>query len=1007
MSLELARFLVERGLVDAGRMDDVLQRQVLFGGGLDTNLLEADLLDEPTVTRALGEFHQLPVAGPELLATRDPRMPKLFPARLAQKYQVVPVAMSGRALVVLAAGRIDPLWVDEINFMLSLSVRTHLVCEARLQALMREWLGLEIEPRLAALADRLGPLGLPPAPPAPEPEIEEGTSPEAAAAREALAAVVPAPAAPSTQADPPPARTVREDESRVRVAQALGTLAARDAVERARRELARSGQLSLAEAAELCLSAPDRDAIVDVLLRYSRQFMEFVGLFVVQEEALFGWDAVGSLDARERIRRVRLPRGAPSVLRTALQTGSASLGPVPSSGNNQELLQTLGRSRPLNALVAPILVHGRTVAVLYGDAGVRSIRGHRIGELLVFLSRLSEAFERLILRRKGFDPGTVPAARASLRGLHPVSSPPPPAAVEAPVEAPAEPQDDRWQAAASRTLELPVVEAPPLEVDGQAGWADGGAPGAEARSTQEGLTLEGGEDEPLELEAAPGPPPAPPEDETDFSSLRLDAEPAPKVGEDLFGAEPPAAEPPAAEPPAAEPPVPEATTAFAAPPPPPPELAALPELPLGEVPDDYMLGGELSPVIEAAALDVPAAPPVREERVRVEDVEDGLPATVVTSVDTDADVVVVDTAEDFAPGVARPEEEPGPAPVLTPGHPFPAAVTPLELEDALARDPGRTAPPPAAPLEALEVVEVGPPSVSAAPPEAPDLEVLTGLALQLVGTDREAAVRARAELVRIGPPALAAIMPLFPGRLLFDVRGSHDRIPPLQEHGELLACLVEIGPEACPAVADRLEAPDPLVRYYAVSFLGVVPSARVVGRLAGRLYDRDARVRLTAIEVLGCYRRTPGYEAMLKSLRARLKGEDPDQQAIAAALLGNFRDVESLPDLVMLLGAGARVAARAAAESLAYITKADLGSSERRWLKWWREHKGESRVVWLIDGLRSKNRDIRFSSAQELARLTQETFGYYFDAERSDRERAVRQWERWWEEKGKHQHLDA
>jgi hypothetical protein len=303
----------------------------------------------------------------------------------------------------------------------------------------------------------------------------------------------------------------------------------------------------------------------------------------------------------------------------------------------------------------------------------------------------------------------------------------------------------------------------------------------------------------------------------------------------------------------------------------------------------------------------------------------------------------------------------------------------------------------------LETLEAEPPAVPALPPS----ELLVALVTQLVGPDPQAAAQAGAALVRIGPPALPAIMPFFPGRLLFDVRGAHDRVPPLQEHGALLACLIEMGPEACQAVVEKLEAPDPLVRFYAVSFLGVVRCSRAVGRLAGRLYARDARVRLTAIEVLGCYRRTPGYDAMIKGLRARLKGEDPDQQAIAAALLGNFRDVESLPDLVMLLEVNAKVVARAAAESLAFITKQDLGASERKWLKWWRAHKGESRVLWLIEGLRSKSRDIRFSSAYELQRLTQETFGYYFDADRSDRERAVRQWERWWEEKGKLMHLDA
>jgi hypothetical protein len=266
--------------------------------------------------------------------------------------------------------------------------------------------------------------------------------------------------------------------------------------------------------------------------------------------------------------------------------------------------------------------------------------------------------------------------------------------------------------------------------------------------------------------------------------------------------------------------------------------------------------------------------------------------------------------------------------------------------------------------------------------------------------------RAREGLIAAGPQALEEIIRHFPGSLAFNVREAHDSVPALPEHSELIRFLVDLGPDVCPAVATRLEDPDPTVRYYAVCMFAEVECPRYVPMLARRLYDRDALIRLTAIDVLQTYRKTPAFHNMLAEMRARLKNNDPNQQAIAAALLGNFKDRDALPALAGLVKSSHKMVARAASESLSYMTKQDFGNSERKWLKWWKTHKGESRVQWLISGLRSKNRDIRFSSAQELNHITNEYFGYYFDSKKEDREKAIKEWELWWQVVGRQKQFD-
>ncbi|MBN2497439.1 MAG: HEAT repeat domain-containing protein, partial [Deltaproteobacteria bacterium] len=371
---------------------------------------------------------------------------------------------------------------------------------------------------------------------------------------------------------------------------------------------------------------------------------------------------------------------------------------------------------------------------------------------------------------------------------------------------------------------------------------------------------------------------------------------------------------------------------------------------------------DMEPAIAGEALDIPAAYPLRptrpiEQRVRIEDLgEDGF-----TAVDTELGVVSVDTEAGFAPPVSAPAETG-------------SESSPYLL---VKQKPG---------LPELERMESGMPV----------------LLDELCCGDRLRMAAARERLSAQGASVLPQVMTRFPGHLLHDARARQEDQPALVEHSELLHLLVDLGADICPHVVERLEDPDPITRYYAVKILDEVHCTRAVARLSGRLYDRDALVRLAAIDVLQGYRKTTGFRFLLKSLRNRLQSGEPAQQAVSAALLGNFKDAEALPALVDLLGAEDKMVARAALESLSYISKQQFGSSDRKWRKWLDAHRSERRIQWLVAGLRSADRDIRFSSAQELRSLTGQRFGYDFDAPKADREKAARQWERWWEDRGQH-----
>ncbi len=351
-------------------------------------------------------------------------------------------------------------------------------------------------------------------------------------------------------------------------------------------------------------------------------------------------------------------------------------------------------------------------------------------------------------------------------------------------------------------------------------------------------------------------------------------------------------------------------------------------------------------------------------------------------------------------------EQPAPAPEPTPPAPEPelapekrVVIEPLELDMG-----GFAVPPPAppAPLE-LRPPEPEPTEEPAtiAPEQMWGMPDAARLAEQLSSPNLEIASLAADALATMEQEALPHIMPRFPGLLLFDVRGAHDRIPPLAEHGPLLRCLIEMGGEAAAlAVAEHLEDLHPINRYYAVRLLGEICLPRLVPRISLRFGDSDALVRLAAVDTLQAYRGTSEFENVLHQLRAQLQDSRPERQALAAALLGNFRDKQAVLLLAGLVRSPERMVARAAQEALVYITKQDFGTRPKKWISWWQAHRKESRVRWLVTGLSSENRDIRFTSARELHQLTGEYFGYFFDSDRNARRKAVKQWEQWWQQEG-------
>src|SRR6478609_8781709 len=103
MPLRLSSLLVRDGLVGVKRMEKAFQRQVIYGGSLDTILLEMNLVPEERLTQYLALASGLPPADRDEGASIDPKALALIAPELAAQFRAVPLGFDegGDALRVI------------------------------------------------------------------------------------------------------------------------------------------------------------------------------------------------------------------------------------------------------------------------------------------------------------------------------------------------------------------------------------------------------------------------------------------------------------------------------------------------------------------------------------------------------------------------------------------------------------------------------------------------------------------------------------------------------------------------------------------------------------------------------------------------------------------------------------------------------------------------------------------------------------------------------------------
>ncbi len=274
----------------------------------------------------------------------------------------------------------------------------------------------------------------------------------------------------------------------------------------------------------------------------------------------------------------------------------------------------------------------------------------------------------------------------------------------------------------------------------------------------------------------------------------------------------------------------------------------------------------------------------------------------------------------------------------------------------------------------------------AAPPEALD-------AAQRLGRLDESGLRA----------AISLLDERFPGRLFVDrYQYPVDTLPPVREHGPVLAALAASGHNAVPVARSFLEHTSVELRFYATYLFTELPVGDAAEQLIPRLFDRDQQTREIAKSiVLDAQHEDWFAERVLPLIHDEFAAGSEDLRVeVAADLLGAIRDRKAVPHLIDGLERfEGRVKARIHA-ALQRITYKTFVPSVSEWKNWWTDATAQTRYDWVITALNSNSADIRNMVFEEVETFDDLDLDYHPDQPAKLRARAQEQLREWLNSQG-------
>ena len=377
-----AEYLLEHGWITRDQVEEARRTQGFFGGEITSHLLKLGYVSEAALGEALTEVTGVPYASWDHLRAVPADAIASIPERLVERFRACPIRLEDGRLRVAMLNPRDATAIREIQAATGLVIDPWIATEPRLYQALERWYRLRFE---GTKGISLVGTPRPPSTARPSKETAESETPSVATAEVGLDGR-------------PLDAEVSFDDFLHRPGELISD---REIPPRSAPPETDAGRGIAWDALDEALaSARNRADIADALFAFCSGKSSRTGLFAVARDTVRGVAGRGRSFEGPELAAVSVPVGSGTVFDTALQSRDFYFGVVPGLPANRDLFTALGGRLPASVMLLPIVVKGRTVALLYLDGDDGPLPRPDIPLMRRVAAKTSMAFELLLLRNK-------------------------------------------------------------------------------------------------------------------------------------------------------------------------------------------------------------------------------------------------------------------------------------------------------------------------------------------------------------------------------------------------------------------------------------------------------------------------------------------------------------------------------------------------------------------------------------------------------------------------------
>lgn len=363
----LAETLVEEGMITEVQLHNALQRQLIMGGKIGTNLIELKYISDGELEKILSKMHRVPSAPPDSFLNISPAVINSIPKEFAVKHRVIPIIKEQKEITVAVENPNNLSVFDEISFITGCRVKVVVASELRIALGLEKYYQYQRDIRYIKVGR-------------PEEDqfvVERDTE-------EVVELTVEAPTEKAGGEEWLGNKDIEAGYFDYSVAE----------------EPSSPASLTFQETVNSLLKIETRDDAIKAVVEYISRYAANVIFFVVSPAEAKAWNAKCEGIERDKLSDMKISFGGPSIFLTVKNSEKPYYGEISSFPFDDDFLTQIGRKRPLNVFLFPVMVKTRMVAMLYADNGGKEVQAERVDEISSLIVKLSIAFEILLLKKK-------------------------------------------------------------------------------------------------------------------------------------------------------------------------------------------------------------------------------------------------------------------------------------------------------------------------------------------------------------------------------------------------------------------------------------------------------------------------------------------------------------------------------------------------------------------------------------------------------------------------------